>query len=110
MGCVNSTVEALAKQNQHLVNGGVEGIYAFTHPFGCSQMGDDHARTRKLLAALVNHPNAAGVLVVSLGCENNTLEGFQEELGQWDHQRVRFMTGQSKCWRILRIIISPMDR
>lgn len=94
VGCVNSTVEALAKRNQHLVNGGVEGIYAFAHPFGCSQMGDDHARTRKLLAALVNHPNAAGVLVVSLGCENNTLEGFQEELGQWDHQRVRFMVCQ----------------
>ena len=51
---------------QDLVTGSIEGLYTFTHPFGCSQTGNDHAQTRKLLAALVRHPNAAAVLVLSL--------------------------------------------
>ena len=72
VGCVNGVAEELVRVNQDLVKGGVEGLYAFTHPFGCSQMGDDHAQTRKLLASLVRHPNAAAVLVLSLGCENLT--------------------------------------
>ncbi len=94
VGCVNSTVQTLEKASQHLVGGSLEGIYSFTHPFGCSQMSEDHARTRKLLAALVHHPNAAAVLVVSLGCENNTLDDFKREIGSWDPERVEFMVCQ----------------
>ena len=94
VGCVNSVAEKLVRDNQHLVSGSVEGLYTFTHPYGCSQMGEDHENTRKLLAALCRHPNAGGVLVLSLGCENLTLAQFQSELGQWDDNRVKFLVCQ----------------
>ncbi len=94
VGCVNGVAQRLVQQNQHLVQGSIDGLYSFGHPFGCSQMGDDHAQTRKLLAALVNHPNAGGVLVLSLGCENLTQEQFKAELGEWDEQRVKFLVCQ----------------
>ena len=95
VGCVNSIAEKLVKDNQDLVQGNVEGLYAFTHPFGCSQMGDDHANTRKVLAALVQHPNAGGVLVLSLGCENLTEDQFKGELREWNSDRVKFLTCQN---------------
>ena len=94
VGCVNNIAAQLVRQNQDLVKGSIDGLYHFPHPFGCSQMGDDHAQTRKLLAALVRHPNAGGVLVLSLGCENLTRDQFQTELGQWDERRVKFLTCQ----------------
>ncbi|MCD7955515.1 MAG: altronate dehydratase family protein [Lachnospiraceae bacterium] len=94
VGCVNDVAKNLAKENQDLVTGTIDGLYAFTHPFGCSQTGADHAQTRKLLAALARHPNAAAVLVLSLGCENLTHEQFLEELGEYDADRVKFLTCQ----------------
>lgn len=94
VGCVNGIAERLCRENAALVDGTLEGIYAFPHPFGCSQMGDDHAQTRKLLAALARHPNAAGVLVLSLGCENLTHDQFLAELGDYDPRRVKFLTCQ----------------
>ena len=94
VGCVNDVAKALVKENQDLVQGSIEGLYTFTHPFGCSQTGEDHAQTRKLLAALTRHPNAAAVLVLSLGCENLTQEQFLAELGDYDSNRVKFLTCQ----------------
>lgn len=94
VGCVNDVAKALVKENQDLVNGSVDGLYTFTHPFGCSQTGEDHAQTRKLLASLVRHPNAGAVLVLSLGCENLTKEQFLAELGEFDPDRVKFLTCQ----------------
>ena len=94
VGCVNSIAARLVQENQHLVKGSLDGLYTFAHPYGCSQMGSDHAQTRKLLAALVRHPNAGGVLVLSLGCENLTHDQFVEELGEWDDKRVKFLTCQ----------------
>ena len=94
VGCVNDVAKALAKCNQDLVSGTIDGLYAFPHPFGCSQTGEDHAQTRKLLAALTRHPNAAAVLVVGLGCENLTHEQFLAELGEFDPDRVKFMICQ----------------
>ena len=94
VGCVNSIATRLVQENQHLVKGSIDGLYTFAHPYGCSQMGSDHAQTRKLLAALVRHPNAGGVLVLSLGCENLTHDQFVEELGEWDDKRVKFLTCQ----------------
>lgn len=94
VGCVNDVAKKLVADNQDLVKGTVDGLYTFTHPFGCSQTGHDHAQTRKLLAALVRHPNAGGVLVLSLGCENLTHEQFLEELGDYDKDRVKFLTCQ----------------
>ena len=94
VGCVNSVAAALVRENQHLVTGSIDGLYTFAHPYGCSQMGDDHAQTRKLLTALVRHPNAGGVLVLSLGCENLTQEQFKAELGDYDPARVKFLVCQ----------------
>ena len=94
VGCVNSIAQQLVRENQDLVGGNVEGLYTFPHPFGCSQLGDDHAQTRKVLADLVRHPNAGGVLVLSLGCENLTPEQFRTELGSWDENRVKFLICQ----------------
>ena len=94
VGCVNDIAKTLVRENQDLVKGSVEGLYTFTHPFGCSQTGEDHAQTRKLLAALVRHPNAAAVLVLSLGCENLTHDQFLAELGDYDPERVQFVTCQ----------------
>ena len=94
VGCVNDVAKALVRMNQHLVAGSVEGLYAYTHPFGCSQTGEDHAQTRKLLAALTRHPNAAAVLVLSLGCENLTHDQFLAELSDFDPNRVKFLTCQ----------------
>ena len=94
VGCVNDVAKKLVRDNQDLVQGNVEGLYTFTHPFGCSQTGEDHKQTRRLLASLVRHPNAAAVLVLSLGCENLTHEQFVEELGEYDPQRVKFLTCQ----------------
>ena len=94
VGCVNDVAKALVKENQDLVSGSIDGLYTFTHPFGCSQTGEDHAQTRKLLASLVRHPNAGAVLVLSLGCENLTQEQFLAELGDFDPERVKFLVCQ----------------
>ena len=94
VGCVNDVAKALVRENQDLVTGTIDGLYTFPHPFGCSQTGADHAQTRKLLAALARHPNAGGVLVLSLGCENLTHEQFLAELGPYDENRVKFLTCQ----------------
>ena len=94
VGCVNDVAKTLVAENQDLVSGTVDGLYAFTHPFGCSQTGEDHAQTRKLLAALTRHPNAGAVLVLHLGCENLTHQQFAEELGEYDPNRVKFLTCQ----------------
>lgn len=96
VGCVNGICQQLARQNQGLVGGNVEGLYAFSHPFGCSQVGEDHAQTRRLLAALARHPNAGGVLVVGLGCENLTMDQMKEELGSGEEPRFRFMLCQQE--------------
>lgn len=94
VGCVNDVAQKLVRDNQDLVTGTIDGLYTFPHPFGCSQTGADHAQTRKLLAALVRHPNAAAVLVLGLGCENLTHEQFLTELGEYDPDRVKFLTIQ----------------
>lgn len=94
VGCVNDVAKKLVRDNQDLLNDRIDGLYTFTHPFGCSQTGADHAQTRKLLAALVRHPNAAAVLVLGLGCENLTQQQFLEELGDYDCDRVKLLICQ----------------
>lgn len=96
VGCVNNIAEKLAASAAYPADGRVDGVYAFTHPYGCSQMGDDHAVTRKILAGLARHPNAGGVLILSLGCENLTKEQFIDELGTYDDRRVKFLTCQEE--------------
>lgn len=94
VGCVNSPAEALAKEAAALVHGTVDGVYAFPHPYGCSQLGGDHRNTQRALAGLVHHPNAGGVLVLGLGCENNSIAEFRAVLGDVDENRVKFLNCQ----------------
>lgn len=94
VGCVNKTAERLAREADRLYGDCCDGVFAFSHPFGCSQLGDDMKTTQKVLKGLVNHPNAGGVLVLGLGCENNNISVFKEVLGCIDEKRVRFMNAQ----------------
>lgn len=85
VGCVNKTAEKIAK---------LTGAKCFLHPFGCSQLGDDHKTTQLILKGLVNNPNAGGVLVLGLGCENNNIPEFKKVLGEYDEDRVKFLICQ----------------
>ena len=85
VGCVNKIAKQLAEQT---------GARYFEHPFGCSQLGGDQTVTQYILRGLVNHPNAGGVLVLGLGCENNNIAEFQKVLGSWDPERVKFLICQ----------------
>ena len=85
VGCVNKISARLAS---------ITGALSFEHPFGCSQLGGDHELTKTILASLVRHPNAGGVLVLGLGCENNNIEQFKAALGDYDDRRVKFLNAQ----------------
>ncbi|MBR3869748.1 MAG: altronate dehydratase [Clostridia bacterium] len=85
VGCVNSIAKKLAEKT---------GAICFSHPYGCSQLGDDNKITQLVLRGLINHPNAGGVLVLGLGCENNNIPEMQKVLGTWDMERVKFLSVQ----------------
>ncbi len=85
VGCVNKVAEKLSQ---------LTGAKHFPHPFGCSQLGDDQLLTQKILRGMVNHPNAAGVLVLGLGCENNNIPLFKTILGDYNEKRVKFLNTQ----------------
>ena len=85
VGCVNKIAQKLSD---------LTGARYFPHPFGCSQLGDDQTITQKILRGMVNHPNAAGVLVLGLGCENNNIEVFKQVLGDYNPDRVKFLNTQ----------------
>ena len=95
VGCVNKTAELIKDEFLREANKlNIDGVFTFAHPYGCSQMGDDHETTKKILQNIVKHPNAGGVLVLGLGCENNQVEEFKASLGDFDDERVRFMVTQ----------------
>lgn len=95
VGCVNGQAQAIINRlKSELDVSHIDDIRVYTHNYGCSQLGDDHLNTQKALAALAKHPNAGGVLVLSLGCENNQQSDFKKAMGEWDSQRVRFLIAQ----------------
>ncbi len=95
VGCVNGTIQGLAeKMRMETQMKGVDAIVAYPHNYGCSQLGDDHENTRLILRDMVLHPNAGGVLVVGLGCENNQVSKFKDLLGDYDESRIKFMETQ----------------
>lgn len=95
VGCVNGIVSQLAEGlRQETGTKGVDAIMAYPHNYGCSQLGDDHENTKKILRDLILHPNAGGVLVVGLGCENNQPDAFRDFLGTYDEERIKFMVVQ----------------
>ena len=85
VGCVNKTAQILSEKT---------GARYFPHPYGCSQLGDDQDITRKILCGMINHPNAAGVLVLGLGCENSNIGEIKKVLGKYDEKRVKFLNCQ----------------
>ncbi len=100
VGCVNGTAASIVRRfiDRYNENGlpGIDGVFSFPHPYGCSQLGDDHTRTRTLLQNLVLHPNAGGVIVLGLGCENNQIKTFRETLpDDADFERLEFLESQS---------------
>lgn len=85
VGCVNSIAKKLADEM---------GVVCFSHPYGCSQLGDDMRITQLILRGLIKHPNAGGVLVLGLGCENNHIGEMKEVLGEWNKERIKFLSVQ----------------
>ena len=85
VGCVNSIAKQLSEKT---------GAVCFSHPYGCSQLGDDQKNTQLILKGLIKHPNAGGVLVLGLGCENNNIPEMQKILGEWNAKRVKFLSVQ----------------
>jgi altronate hydrolase len=103
VGCVNGVAAKIIEHfKEKCMEEGIslksmdnfDGIYAYSHNYGCSQMGDDHANTRATLQNIVKHPNAGGVLVIGLGCENNQVKAFKETLGTYNEDRVEFLVSQ----------------
>lgn len=94
VGCVNSIATALERKAGQYAGGTVDGVAAFPHPYGCSQMGKDQEASRAILADLINHPNAGGVLVLGLGCENSSIAELKPYLGEIDERRVKFLVAQ----------------
>lgn len=95
VGCVNGIVQKIAERLREETKGeGTDGIYAFPHNYGCSQLGDDHENTKKILRDMVHHPNAGAILVVGLGCENNQPDIFEQFCGDYRKDRVRFIVSQ----------------
>ncbi|ESQ93068.1 altronate hydrolase [Asticcacaulis sp. AC460] len=93
VGCVARTSERLARVASERFKGRIDGVHALTHPLGCSQLGDDLDHTRKLIAALAMHPNAGGVLIVGLGCENNQLSALLKEVER-PEDRLKYFAAQ----------------
>lgn len=94
VGCVNNVASKIAELSKDLVRENIEAVCAFPHPYGCSQMGDDQEHTRQILANLINHPNAGGVLVLGLGCENSNIDVLKGYMGEIDTDRVKFLVSQ----------------
>jgi altronate hydrolase len=94
VGCVARTAQKIAEAADRRFAGRVDGVFAFTHPFGCSQLGEDLDHTRRIIAALAAHPNAGGVLILGLGCENNQLDQLLAGAVGIDRTRLRAFTTQ----------------
>ena len=94
VGCVNDIVTRVEREAQALKTEGIDAILGFRHPYGCSQMGEDHQIFNKVFADLLHHPNAGGVLVLSLGCENSNLNALKPYIGEYDESRVKFLICQ----------------
>lgn len=94
VGCVNTAAERIAREATERYAGRVDGVFTFSHPFGCSQLGDDLQNTQRVLAGLMRHPNAGGVLVLGLGCENNQMDSLLALAGEVDRTRLRYFNTQ----------------
>ena len=94
VGCVNHAAERIARLASERFEGKVDGVHAFSHPYGCSQLGDDLLNTQRVLGGLMRHPNAGGVLLLGLGCENNQVESLLQVAGDIDRTRLKVFNTQ----------------
>ena len=94
VGCVGLMAEELGRTANARHAGRIDGVYGFAHPHGCSQLGDDLAATRALLAGLADNPNAGGVLLLGLGCESNQLDALLAHIPQRSRAKVRVLRAQ----------------
>ncbi len=95
VGCVNGQAKLIAERLKNEVDvSHIDDIIVMSHQYGCSQLGGDHGNTQKALAATVKHPNAGGVLVLGLGCENNQISELKKVIGEYDENRVKFLISQ----------------
>lgn len=95
VGCVNGQAQAIAERVRRECDcSHIDDVRVYGHNYGCSQLGDDHSNTQRALAALIHHPNAGGVLVLGLGCENNQVASLKEVVGAYNEERVRFLVAQ----------------
>lgn len=94
VGCVNSIARAIEASARMVKPEGVDEVVAFPHPYGCSQTDKDQENTRKVLADLINHPNAGAVLVLGLGCENSRIDVLKNYIGEYNPDRVKFLQVQ----------------
>ena len=94
VGCVNAIAKVIEDESQQFLTPALDGIYSYSHPYGCSQLSQDLTNTQLALAGLIRHPNAAAVLVLGLGCENNTMDEMKKVLGDYDGERVKFLVCQ----------------
>ena len=94
VGCVNNACMRLAKEAQKYITGSIDGVYALTHQFGCSQLGEDNENIKKLLCAVALNPNASFVLFVGLGCENNGMDGLKEYLAPYNRDNIAYFNCQ----------------
>ncbi len=96
VGCVNSAAARIAEKANALYGDLCDGVFAFSHPYGCSQLGEDGENTAKFLSAICRHPNAGGVLLISLGCENNNLSVMEKYLEGIDPERLLTVVTQDE--------------
>jgi altronate hydrolase len=95
VGCVNGQADLIISQfKASNPASDIDNVQVFRHSYGCSQLGDDHENTQKALANLINHPNAGGVLVMGLGCENNQISQLKKFIGDYDDKRIKFLVAQ----------------
>ncbi len=95
VGCVNGQAQQILDLfKQEVAPDDIDGVEVFKHSYGCSQLGDDHTNTQKALADVINHPNAGGVFVLGLGCENNQIDQLKTFIGDYDETRVKFLVAQ----------------
>ena len=94
VGCVNGIAKQIEAEGQKYIKGGLEAVVAYSHPYGCSQLGGDLLYTQKALCGMIRHPNAAGVLVLGLGCEHNRISELKKVLGPYEEDRVKFLVTQ----------------
>jgi altronate hydrolase len=97
VGCINGVADKIIEKfNQEAKNVYADNVMVIKHNYGCSQLGGDHINTRTILSNLAKHPNAGGVLILSLGCENNNIDEFKESLGEYNGKRIKFLVAQEK--------------